>query len=64
MDVSKEVYGDLLSHGRWVEIEKVLGVYRAKWMLRGFEEKVEESELFASTSLVTSTRLLLARSEG
>ena len=51
---------DFVISGRWVGTEKSPGVHRARWFWRGFEEKVEESDLFASTSLVTSTRLLLA----
>ena len=66
MNIIEDVYRDAVSpddfviYGQWVGTDKSPGVHRARWFWRGFEEKVEESDLIASTSMVTSTRLLLA----
>ena len=69
MDAFQGVYkaafspDDCVISGRWGGTEKLPGVHRARWVLRRFEEKVEESGLFASTSVMTSTRLLLAAAD-
>ena len=68
MDVFEETYEDELSpddtiiSGRWVETEKTPRSYQARWFLRGCEEKVEESEMFASTPKVTSARFFACSS--
>ena len=66
MDIFEDVYrdtfipDDFVISGRWVGTEKSPGVHRAKWEGRRNAHGVEELDLCASTSMVTSTRLLLA----
>jgi hypothetical protein len=43
--------------GNWVDAEKVPGVTKARWVLRGFEEKTTKEDCYAATASLISVRL-------
>ena len=46
--------------GKWVDTEKVPGVAKARWVLRGFEEAATKDECYAATASLVTVRLMLA----
>ena len=53
--------GSKIISGRWVDSEKAPGICKARWVARGFEERVEgPDEVFAATAMGLTTRLILA----
>ena len=45
--------------GRWVDTETGPGVAKARWVLRGFEEKADRDDCYAATASLPSVRMLL-----
>ena len=58
----EEVYLDddmKMISGKWVDTEKTPGVAKARWVLRGFEERAAKDDCYAATASLVAVRLIL-----